>query len=48
MREALARAQALGARRVVVGTGDAVAANALYDSLGFTEAHRQVVWKRVW
>jgi GNAT superfamily N-acetyltransferase len=48
MREALARAQALGAMRASVGTGDAVAANALYESLGFAEAHRQVVWRRVW
>ncbi len=48
MFEALARARELGATDALVGTGDAVAANGLYDSMGFTEAYRQVVWKKVW
>jgi GNAT superfamily N-acetyltransferase len=48
MFEALARAREIGAARALVGTGDAVAANGLYDSMGFTEAYRQVVWRKVW
>jgi mycothiol synthase len=48
MFEALARVRQLGAVDVMVDTGDMVAANALYDSMGFTEAYRQVGWKKVW
>jgi GNAT superfamily N-acetyltransferase len=48
MFEALARVRELGAVDVIVGTGDMVAANALYDSMGFTEAYRQVGWRKVW
>jgi GNAT superfamily N-acetyltransferase len=48
MFEALARVRELGAVDVVVGTGDMAAANALYDSIGFTEAYRQVGWRKRW
>jgi GNAT superfamily N-acetyltransferase len=48
MFEAIARARALGATDVTVGTGDMAPANALYDSLGFTEAYRQVGWRKEW
>jgi GNAT superfamily N-acetyltransferase len=46
MREALHRVQALGAVDATVDTGDMVAANALYDSLGFTEAYRAYTWRK--
>lgn len=48
MREALHRAQAMGAVDVVVDTGDMVPANALYDSLGFGETHRAYAWRKTW
>lgn len=48
MRAALHRAQALGARRVTVETGDMIPANALYDSLGFTEAYKAHAWRKTW
>ncbi len=48
MREALRRAQAMGAADVIVNTGDMVPANALYDSLGFTEAYKAYVWRKTW
>ncbi len=47
MFEGLHRAKAFGAAEISVGTGDMVPANALYDSIGFTEAHRAYVWKKV-
>ncbi len=31
-----------------VDTGDAVAANAFYTSMGFTEAYRGYIWRKVW
>lgn len=46
MLEGLRRAAALGAAVVEVGTGDADPANALYESLPFTETHRGVMWER--
>ena len=46
MVEGLHRLQSLGARDVVVETGDALPANRLYDSLGFTETVRGHVWER--
>ncbi len=48
MREALRRAQALGAIAATVDTGDMIPANALYDSLGFTEAYRAFSWRKTW
>jgi len=48
MLEGLRRARALGARIVEVSTGDADAANALYDSIGFTEYYKAFAWKKVW
>ncbi|MEZ4716097.1 MAG: GNAT family N-acetyltransferase [Caldilineaceae bacterium] len=34
-----------GAQRVVVGTGDMIPANRLYESIGFTEAYREQEWR---
>ncbi len=48
MREALCRVQTLGARDVIVDTGDMIPANALYDALGFTEAYKAHAWRRTW
>lgn len=47
MFEALHRLQALGAAEVTVATGDAEAANALYDSIGFTEVFQGYEWKKI-
>jgi mycothiol synthase len=47
MFEGLHRLKALGATDVYVGTGDAVAANALYESVGFTEAYHGYIWQKV-
>jgi mycothiol synthase len=44
MLEGLRRLQALGVEQVEVSTGDADAANALYDSLGFTEYYKAYYW----
>jgi mycothiol synthase len=47
MFEGLHRLKALGAADVYVGTGDAVPANRLYESIGFTEAYKGYVWRKV-
>lgn len=47
MCEGLHRLRAIGARDVFVETGDAVAANALYDAIGFTEMYTGHVWRQV-
>jgi GNAT superfamily N-acetyltransferase len=47
MLEALHRIKALGATDVYVGTGDQIAANRLYNSIGFTETHKGHDWRRV-
>ena len=31
-----------------MGTGDAVAANELYEAVGFTEAYVGRTWRKVW
>ncbi len=46
MIEGLDRLQRLGAHAVMVGTGDMVAANRLYDSLGFTQVVRLYGWTK--
>lgn len=46
MLEGLRRLQSIGASKVVVETGDQVAANRLYDGMGFTEAHKGLVWRK--
>ena len=46
MIEGLWRLRAAGAADVLVGTGDDVAANRLYESLGFDEAYRGKVWQK--
>jgi ribosomal protein S18 acetylase RimI-like enzyme len=48
MLEGLHRLNARGAIDVVVGTGDAVAANKLYESVGFTETYlgRRWIWTK--
>lgn len=47
MFEGLHRLKALGATYVFVDSGDAVPANALYESVGFTEAYKGYMWRRV-
>ena len=47
MFEGLQRIKTLGAIHVEVSTGDADAANALYDSIGFTEVYKAQYWKKV-
>lgn len=47
MLEGLRRLRILGAKVVEVSTGDADAANALYDSIGFTEYYKAYTWKKV-
>ncbi len=44
--EGLHRVKALGANAVLVDTGDMIAANTIYDVVGFTEAYRGSVWRR--
>ena len=46
MREALRRAQALGARTASTETGRATPANRLYESIGFTETYEVSMWRR--
>lgn len=48
MFELLHRLKALGAADVTVETGSAVAANAFYDSVGFTEAYLAHTWVKRW
>lgn len=47
MLEGLHRLKEIGASDVYVGTGDQVAANKLYDALGFTEAYKEHEWRKV-
>jgi mycothiol synthase len=47
MREGLLRLRSLSAQDVTVDTGDMEPANGLYDSLGFTEAYRGYVWRKL-
>jgi mycothiol synthase len=47
MREGLHRLQGLGVAYAHVETGDMEPANALYDSVGFTEAYRGHDWRRI-
>jgi mycothiol synthase len=47
MYEGLHRVRALGARILTVDTGDAVPANRLYNSMGFTEHYRGYYWRKV-
>jgi ribosomal protein S18 acetylase RimI-like enzyme len=46
MREGLLRLRSMGAVDVTVDTGDMEPANRLYDSLGFSEAHRGYTWRK--
>ena len=48
MVEGLRRLAALGAAMAEVGTGDMVAANRLYESLGFTDVDIDHAWRKVW
>ena len=48
MFEGMHRIKALGARQLTVETGDALAANRLYESLGFTEAYQAYPWRKAW
>ena len=47
MHEGLLRLKALGAVDATVDTGDMEAANALYTSIGFTEAYKGYSWRKV-
>jgi len=47
MLEGVHRLMALGATDAYVDTGDAAAANALYDAVGFGEAYRGLIWRKV-
>ena len=46
MREGLRRLRALGAEYAFVETGDLEPANALYDAVGFSEAHLGHYWSK--
>lgn len=48
MFEGLRRIQAYGATHIEVSTGDSDDANALYDSIGFTEYYKAYYWKKEW
>jgi len=48
MFEGLLRLKALGASDVYVGTGEMMPANALYESVGFSEAYKGYRWHKVW
>ena len=48
MLEGIRRARGVGARIVEVSTGDADAANALYDSIPFGETYKAYAWKKAW
>jgi len=48
MWEGMHRLRALGATEVSVATGDQVAANYLYDAVGFPEIYRGYKWHKVW
>ena len=44
----LNRMREAGVRTVQLGTSDSIAANRLYDSVGFTESYRTHAWKKTW
>ncbi len=46
MIEGLNRLKALGSKDVYVSTGDMIAANKLYDSIGFTESYKEYLWQK--
>jgi ribosomal protein S18 acetylase RimI-like enzyme len=48
MLEGMRRLEAIGAADITVETGDAAAANRLYDALGFHERVSGAVWTRNW
>ncbi|MEZ4830633.1 MAG: hypothetical protein R2873_01295 [Caldilineaceae bacterium] len=48
MLEGMHRLRLRGAVDVIVDTGDMVPANALYSAMGFTEAYRGFVWKKLY
>lgn len=48
MLEGLHRLRALNTVDVTVDTGDMIPANALYDSLGFTEAYKGYTWRKLY
>jgi len=48
MLEGIIRARELGATHIEVSTGDMDAANALYDSIGFSEYYKAYTWKKSW
>ncbi len=47
MLDGLQRLKALGAVDVFVDTGDQVAANKLYEAVGFTEAYKGFIWRKL-
>ena len=46
MLDGLHRLNALGASDVFVDTGDQIAANKLYEAVGFTEAYKGYIWQK--
>lgn len=48
MWEGLRRARGVGARVAYVETGSAAPANALYESVDFTEAYMGYTWRKIW
>jgi len=47
MLEALHRLKNIGASEVLVGTGEGMAANRLYESIGFAQVYKSSQWKRI-
>jgi mycothiol synthase len=47
MLEGIRRLKGLGANEVWVGTGGQIAANRLYESVGFTEAYKKYIWNKI-
>jgi len=48
LQEGFLRLREMGGLEVTVDTGDMVPANALYDSLGFTEAYKSFAWVKTY
>ena len=47
MVEGLHRLKEFGAKNVYLGTGDMVPANRLYEAVGFTEAYKGYIWRKL-
>jgi mycothiol synthase len=47
MFELMHRVRAMGALTLTVETGDMAPANALYDTIGFTEMYKSYTWRKM-